>query len=1033
MVTINASADGHQYRTYDSGTDVLGDVSTGTYQNVVYTSVYTGANEAVIRAGYFAGRRYNACTVFEGLAIDPSESIGTATATLTLAGCIGSPKLMVKAILSDDDPSPSATYLPDNAVKTTASTEIDMKEDANYDGGADYWVPAVTSLVVDIKAILQECVNHTSWQNTGKFVLSIESQPYGGHFLFNLNDGSVGIDATEHALGVEASLTYTLTNVPTISSVSGDDVVIADEFNIAVAGTNLSGASALRIFKGANSYPQTIDTNSSTEIQFNIAGNVPVDTGYTLEVTIDQQTVTQTIEVRNSTIEGGAGTDNVTEDTSLTAVDGHEYADSGVGFAGTWETQSSVTSTTYFTNGLMIGKYNGNIFKASMKIGPITANNSDSLLVAELRLNVLNNYKQNDFRIRAVADPNAADIGAANVISSQALTTAVVSENNANWANVNSISNWVQTVNPKPVNVTTVVQEVIDHANWSSGDYIQLVIDYADGGGSQGMTRLYSNDDQAGNASTLFISINEGPSISTVSSDDIIEIGEESCTIAGLNLSSASNLNINKGAISENQTILTNTSTSIVFNVATGAIVPDTGYTLQFDIGGDTYTHTVEFVTGGGVNSGTVSTTDDSHEYDSVALPSFFNAGTWAEEATGGLIRIGKESGNYYLASATIGPIAAQQGQTFSQADFTWNIPSAGRCYKLVDFYIGAVLDSTAADFTVSNPITTFQTWTTAQVSVQTSTWAGVNSISTWLPAAEVIDITSVVEEVVADPNWTTGNSIQLILYPYNYPAGSGYATFGSEEGGDNPSFTYVTAPDTNLANIAGNNVVKTGGLDVVLAGSDMSGATALSITDGLYTEAQTIKTNTATEITFDFSQGSLAYGPATLTLTVGGTPFTFSMTLSPAADRSHTVIGSTVSTGDASLTYNDNPALVTGDTIEYTKTSANGFAVTISTTGIPTIAGGTDEDTFTARAYDMSTGTWYDDQVITMLESKFFIANKIPTLDFTQITGGFAVPVVPPDPPVIAPEEPPFVIDESDVGENWIIQDDDDDEEIWT
>ena len=1023
MVTVSTTEDGHQYRTYDFDTNVASDVSTGTYQGVVYTSLYTGSTEAVIRAGYFASRRYNACAVFESLAIDPDESIGTATVTLTLSGCIGSPVLSIKAILDENAPNPSITYPPDNEAKTAASVRIDMKEDANWSPTADYWVPAVTSVVVDVKAILQECVNHSSWQNTGKFVLSIESTLWGGdsHSLEGLNDGTIGIESTENSSGVEASLTYTLTSVPTISSVSGDDIVIADESNIAVAGTNLSGASALRIYKGSNSYPQTIDTNTSTEIQFNIAGNVPVDTGYSLEVTIDQQTITQTIEVKNSTPEGGAGTDNVSTGSILTAVDGHEYVDSGTGFPGTWETQASPTSTTYFSDGLMIGKYDGNIFKASMKLGPITANNSDSLLVAELLLNVLNNYKYNSFRIKAVADPDASDVGAANLISSQALTTAEVSEDNSSWSNVNPYSNWVQTVNPKPINITSVVQEVIDHANWSTGDYIQLIIDYADAGGSQGMTRLYSNDDQAGNASTLYISINDGPSITTVSSDNIIEIGEESCTIAGLNLSSASNLNINKGAISENQTILTNTSTSIVFDVATGAIVPDTGYTIQFDIGGDTYTHTVEFVTGGGVNAGTVSTTADSHEYDPDALPSFFNTGTWEEEETGNLIRIGKESGNYYLASATIGPITAQQGQSFTQADFTWNIPAAGRNYKLVDFYIVAVLDSTSTDFSASNPITTLQTWTTAQVGVQTSTWAGVNSISTWLPGAEVLDITSVVEEVVADSNWTTGNSIQLIFYPYNYPAGSGYATFGSEEGSDNPTFDYATAADTNIANIGGNDIVRTGDLDVVLAGSDMASATALTITDGIYTETQTIKTNTATAITFDFSQGSLAYGSATLTLTVGGTTSTFSMTLSPAADRSHTVIGSTVSTGDASLTYNDNPALVTGDTIEFTKTSANGFAVTIATTGIPTIAGGTDEDTFTARAYDVSTGTWYDDQTITMLESSFFIVNKIPTLDFVQVAGGFVV------------SDPPFVIDDSGASETWVVQDDSDDTEVWT
>jgi hypothetical protein len=1014
MVTEYCSFDGMHVRGWDTVTNT--NTETGTWVERSGTFTGTNAYPNTVWVGYYTStpRRYNPCFQFSTIAIEPGASIASAKLQLYMAKAFNNVQFNVKHYADPDSPTPSPTYSSDFQPLGVAVTFYNSERDANS-GTEGFWDPADSPLELDVTAHLQELVNHPNWASGKKVVFVLRTALYnsGGVSAYNDdNDGAYIIYSTEHATANEARLVYTTTLIPVLTKVGGDDSILADEKNVTITGRNLSGANALRIYKGAINYPQTLSTISDQLLTFNTAGNIPTGTGYTLEATIDTAIATRSIDVINEVIV----VENVTEGTALTAVDGHEYVVTATGFPGAWETKSSLGSTTYFTDGIIVGKWIDNSFKASIKFGPIAVDNAANIYLAELRLNVINNYKYNDLRIRAVADPNAADIGAANIISSQSLTNSVVNVDNATWANENAIGNWVQAVNPKNIDITAVFQEVINHANWSSGDHIQIVIDFADYGGLQGYTRLGTNDESAANASTIYFAVDAGTTITSVSGDNIIELGELNCTIVGKNLSGASTLVIAKGAISEAQTISSNTDTNIIFNVTTGAIVADTGYTLSFDIGATTYTHTVEFVSGGGVNTGSTDPDLDGYE-DTVT-------GTWYDEYVAQNVNIIGYSpfltAQRGMAVAKIGPITAQRGQTFSTGNLTWACDWIQGAFKGFTMRIYAVANPAASDVGSGN-LPSAQSLTTAYLEVDTGTWAGADPFSYWQPGAEVLDIKSIVQEVVGHANWVNGGYVQLVFQAFDYYSGDAGVSFNSTESASTLlSFSYVTAAATNIASINGTNEIHVSDTGVRLLGNDLGSATALSITDGTYTTTQTILTNTSTEITFDFAQGSLGYtASAVLSVTIGGIPYTFGCALLPAVGRSYVVIG-TAGTGDNSLTYNDDPALGSGDVIDYTTVSTNGFVVSVSTAGIPTIDGGSEQDTFTARAYIASTGTWYDLQTITFYPASYFVRNSAPLLEFGTLMGVGSVV-----------NSGDFT--KVDPSETWIVQNDTDDLELWT
>ena len=770
----------------------------------------------------------------------------------------------------------------------------------NYNSAYTQWSLVGNKITLNIKNLLEEAVAHSTWGNSlGVFRISLSPAAYATPSS-NIGDILFYYDEAPAFLG--AFIDYTVNPAPTITRVSFDDSIAAGELNVQVDGTNLGAVDRITLYNRdtAIEYALTISSKTATRIYFNMSGAVAVGPNYTFRAYIGIQ-LAATINVG---VRAAAATEpEVVEPpppTVLTSIDGHEYTLLANPFPGTWESIGTLTtfgstSNAATTQRIAVGKWNGYYFKLNMKIGPVNVAKNASIFSANLNLSIATCYKYLDLKIQAVDNPNDPDIGVANIISSQTLTTATVTEDNSSWINASATDRWVPQVNPKNINVTSIVQEMVNNANWVSGDYIQFVIDRVgtyDGSGIDGAVFINSNESTAGVATTLDVIISTGTSITSVSGDDVIELGEQSCTIIGLNIASASSLNISKGGISENQTILSNTNNKIVFNVVNGAIVAGTGYTLSFIVGGTTYSKTVDFIA------------------------------------------------------------------------------------------------------------------------------AGVG---------------------------------------------------------------------TNIASIGAADIIRKGDTNVPLVGVGLAAIEAVNVAYGEYTEVQTIVSITDVLILFNAVQRRLGYGAATLTVISDvGVETSFSVTLLPEITKDYVVLG-TPSTGDASLTFNDSPAFTAGDIIEFDKVSANGFSVSVSNTGVPSIQGGQGQDSFVVRGYDASTGIWYAEQTVTFLGQGYFTRNSAPFVYVATLVGSAAAVggevVIPPEPeddptptplpdptpdptpepdptpdpapvpnpepnpepepepdpvvPVVYPDDPVYpgpvtpVVDTA--GETWVIQDDTDTDEVWT
>lgn len=193
----------------------------------------------------------------------------------------------------------------------------------------------------------------------------------------------------------------------------------------------------------------------------------------------------------------------------------------------------------------------------------------------------------------------------------------------------------------------------------------------------------------------------------------------------------------------------------------------------------------------GAPSSGTVSQASDGYE-DTVT-------NTWNDEyATENVCIIGyspflpAERGT---AVAKINNIAIVPGQTVTTADLTWACDWAlYGAFKGFIFRIYAVADPDAADVGSGN-LPTAQTLTTAYVEVDTRTWTGYQTTTYWVPGAEVIDISPVIQELVDHANWTSGDSAQLIFQVESYPTGNAGVSFNStESAGTLLSLDYVAA-----------------------------------------------------------------------------------------------------------------------------------------------------------------------------------------------------------------------------------------------
>lgn len=1025
MVTVSASNDGFVVRDYNVAAQ--DPTSLGEYHTKSGSASGTAAEVNAIICGYFQAptKRYDASFTFNNLQIAKGSTVKSAVLRLYVQRCYATFMFNVYIGKNPKDLIPG----PSNDPTFKNSSLYDLGDSIKFFNGNSnpnivpyfYWNWNAAYIDIDVSAHLRELIGQSNYaigDRANFFVRPAKiSKNTTDNFDEGDNEGYIAFKAVES--GTKAQLIYEVAapvELPTITSVSGDNEIKAGETNVVIAGTNLGNTNIVRLISGTATYQQTLTFKSATELRFNLS-NVPSNSAYTLTIT----TATGATASKDVTVRDELGTviptpetpadpevpaENVTSATVYTSKDGHEYDTTTSYASGIWENSASVTSCTQYLSEydrLFVGTWNGFTFKAHMKLGPFNIAKGATISLARLDLKIDTHYKKNNFIVRAVANPQAPDLGVGNDITAQTLTTASVSNSTEAWTNYNGTDFWKQTPNPYPLNVTPIVQEMVNKANWTSGSYINFVIDYVPDPSQQGHTRFYSNDSSANKASSLYFIVNNGTEITSVSNDNILEIGEKNATIIGFNLTGATNLRITKGATNVAQTIKSVTDTTVIFDVTTGAIVPGTGYTVSLDVGGKTYSKTVEFVTGGGVNSGTVGGSADGHESDDNQFSE--------EYSPKHLIWIGRPplgNGKEYTATLRVGPINAQKGQTITSATLTWNQPPSvpDNAYKFFEMLIKAIKDPTVAELGPSNLISANAKTTAEQLVYIYEAFPTMNDSDYWQTTSETFDIANIIQEMVNHDKWVTGSFVQLVFIPYIYPAGDAFISFGSIEGGYSPTFSYETGTATSIANVNGTNIIRVGDKDVRIVGNELGDIDSIIIRNNNVEVEQDLTRGDDENLFFDFVQGDMAYGPSKIILKEGTKSYVFDVQLEPNLDYKYVILTS-ASKGNGSLTYADVPALVKGDIIEYQKTSNNGFAVEVLPDGTPTIKNGNGSDAFLVRGYQVSQKTWYDYQTVNFYDSGYLNINVVPMLEFSQVVGAISITVEPEEPttPPVDPE----------------------------
>lgn len=365
---------------------------------------------------------------------------------------------------------------------------------------------------------------------------------------------------------------------------------------------------------------------------------------------------------------------------------------------------------------------------------------------------------------------------------------------------------------------------------------------------------------------------------------------------------------------------------------------------------------------------GTWADVSDVGSNTNLAFPDSICVGAWYDSPY--------EVQSYYHAAMTFGNLVGFNAGLVTNADLVLRFEKA---HKTCTFRIKAVLPDTPVMGQSNLP--SAQTLTTAYVEVVMSTLVGYDQFGYWNPPATTLDISAVVQEFIDHANYASGDDLTLV-YEYQglSPASDSLTGLSGDAAGTPTSFSYTITDNINpsITSVSGNNDIVNGETMQVLV-EDLNNVTNHRIYKG--SQYQSL---TATPITggFDivFNAVSLGFGSGyTYAIDADEGTFTQAVSISPEAGYSYVTVASP-SIADNSLFFGAVPTVIDGDQVKFQLTTAvNGDTVSISATGVPSLAGpGTGIDTFLISFFDSTTKVWQSDETVTFDDIGYFIANKI-------------------------------------------------------
>ena len=165
----------------------------------------------------------------------------------------------------------------------------------------------------------------------------------------------------------------------------------------------------------------------------------------------------------------------INKQVSLDTDDGTETDDTSIELTGTTIRCGMIGGTEAWDTGL--------------RWQAVNIPNAESLTLATLSLYLTTDNGAVSANIRGIDEDNTVTWSSGNRPSQRTKTTATITANEANWGNW-GVGNWVT------IDVTSVIQEIIDRAGWSANNALALVIENTGGGTNYMAVRAY---DYAGN------------------------------------------------------------------------------------------------------------------------------------------------------------------------------------------------------------------------------------------------------------------------------------------------------------------------------------------------------------------------------------------------------------------------------------------------------------------------------------------------------------------------------------------------------
>ena len=604
-----------------------------------------------------------------------------------------------------------------------------------------------------------------------------------------------------------------------------------------------------------------------------------------------------------------------------------DNADDGADLTGVaWDADNTDTIGT----GSNASRYGGFRFQN------VTIAKNASIDSAIFHLYIKRGYKNYDWFIDGVTD-NFDAFSNSNLPSERTVTTAqTVFDASADFPG----TSWADVYAYYEIDVTAVVQEIVNLSGWSSGEALALLI-YS----YSSQDRRFSYADSSEGSST------EPKLVITVSGNSTPVVTPPSNTSIAF-ASGAGGLAKNNG------TLTTWLATASAADAEDGSLsvsgdlsaladpIPAGTYTITFTSAGDSGDPSL-------TGSDTAILTIVDPDISTYLITADADDGAdhtvgsnWNPTSTGTMGANGDAYGNY--GGFRFQNISIDQGAVIDSAYLHLYVKTG---YKNTDVLVSGVVDNFDAfsnsnlprDRTKTSALTTYD----MSADFPGTAWVVQNKYF-------VFDVKEIVQEIVTNTGWATGQALALLVYAISNQARQFSYADSNEGSSTEPTLIIEVSDEASIGNVDTDNIITYDQTAVVVNGPNIGSTTEVRLKYGSITETITPDSTTDTTVTFDPVLGDLPLGGITLELYDGTDTTSIPITLAESALNDYVVVASP--SVDATSIYNAaTHTPLAGNILEYTEAAD----VTLQANGTYSLVSGSVITSFDVREWRIDLDAW--------------------------------------------------------------------------